>query len=362
MFISQKERIKYYDTLRTIAIISIIAVHSFQTFSPSFEVLHFKAYSFIEFARIGVPIFLMLSGALLLNRDIDIPDFLKKRLARLTYPFIFYLIIMMAVFYIITTHFTGFEHLTYVFTKAPFSTNWYFWLIASLYLAIPILNKFVRHSSMKEIEYFLLVFILGSFFYQICVWIGLSHPIDLTFFINPAGYLILGYYLANKEFNMDTNKIISLMLILFLISTAIKMSCLYGIIPHKLAHFWLNSKYCWGYIDTGLLQIVQSSTIFILFKYLYRSADGIYSKCRHALENNTINNLNVSVSKASYGMYLLHHTLLDPLRIILKGFAFSGSQVCLVILLQIFSLTFVCWIIVILLSKIPIIGKYAGYH
>lgn len=51
--------------------------------------MNFKVYGFIEFARIGVPVFLMLSGALLLNREIDITDFLKKRLARLTYPFIF---------------------------------------------------------------------------------------------------------------------------------------------------------------------------------------------------------------------------------------------------------------------------------
>lgn len=324
--------------------------------------MNFKVYGFIEFARIGVPVFLMLSGALLLNREIDITDFLKKRLARLTYPFIFYLIIMMIVFSIFIINFTGFESLSYIFKKAPFSPNWYFWLIASLYLAVPILNKFVQHSSMKEIEYFLLVFILGSFFYQICVLIHLSHPIDLTFFINPIGYLMLGYYLANKEFNMDNNKIISITLSLFLISTVIKMFGFYGIMPHELAHFWLKSKYCWGYIDTGLLQIVQSTAIFLLFKYLYRSTDGIFSKFRYALEKNTINNLNISVSKASYGMYLLHHSLLDPLRIILKGFTFSGSQICLLIIILIFSLSFVCWIMVILLSKIPIIGKYSGYH
>ena len=76
MLISQ-ERIKYFDTLRALAIISIIGVHVFQTF-PNAEVMHFRIYSLIEVVRFGVPIFLMLSGALLLNREINLDTFFKK--------------------------------------------------------------------------------------------------------------------------------------------------------------------------------------------------------------------------------------------------------------------------------------------
>lgn len=75
----KKERIKYYDLLKFLAIIGIIGIHTFQLW-PNAEIMNIQIKYLNEFFRYGVPIFLMVSGALLLNRNIEIENYLKKKI------------------------------------------------------------------------------------------------------------------------------------------------------------------------------------------------------------------------------------------------------------------------------------------
>ena len=106
MLFMVKERVKYYDTLRALAIIAVVMLHIFK-FWPQAEIMHFKVVYFIEITRFGVPTFLLLSGALLLNRKIDLEDFFKRRFTRLIYPFIFYLIPYAILLYVLINYCTG---------------------------------------------------------------------------------------------------------------------------------------------------------------------------------------------------------------------------------------------------------------
>lgn len=59
---------------------------------------------------IGVPLFLMISGALLLKREYPSPEkFLKKRFAIIIYPFIFWIIVILGQLYLhgYNSKFTG---------------------------------------------------------------------------------------------------------------------------------------------------------------------------------------------------------------------------------------------------------------
>jgi surface polysaccharide O-acyltransferase-like enzyme len=53
------------------------------------EVKHITIYAFSSISRFGVPVFVMISGALLLNRNIEIKSFITKKIKRLVVPFIF---------------------------------------------------------------------------------------------------------------------------------------------------------------------------------------------------------------------------------------------------------------------------------
>lgn len=74
------QRIKYYDTLRFLAIFGVIVLHVFQSFPADASIISFKIVSLSEIFKFAVPVFLMISGALLLGRDIEIHDFLKEDL------------------------------------------------------------------------------------------------------------------------------------------------------------------------------------------------------------------------------------------------------------------------------------------
>ncbi len=59
-------------------------------------------YSYQEIVRFAVPVFLMVTGALLLNREYEFKDFIKRKYIRLLLPLIFWQILV-----IITEILTG---------------------------------------------------------------------------------------------------------------------------------------------------------------------------------------------------------------------------------------------------------------
>jgi len=93
---TKKERIFYYDMLRAFAIIAVIICHvDFYFGNITTPVGILAKMTFHDIGRIGVPIFLMISGALLLNRDYtSLGDFIKRRFTRIVTPFIFWIILI----------------------------------------------------------------------------------------------------------------------------------------------------------------------------------------------------------------------------------------------------------------------------
>ena len=334
----KKERIKYIDLLKFLAIFGIIAFHIFNIW-PNAEILNFDIINFKEIVRYGVPIFLMVSGALLLNRNIELKEFMKKRLIRIALPLIFYLIIA----YVLNIY------------KAPLGTYWYCWMVICVYLAIPIINIFIKNAKMKEIEYFLILFAIATLIYQIALYFNIKHCLDLNFFIGPVSFLILGYYLSKKEFNTTPNKMIIISLISFIIITILKM---------KVGdYFNFNTGNLVSYLNINFLQILQASTIFLMIRYLYEAKESIFSKVKNLLEVNIINKFILSISRASYGMYLFHMLIYRGfLEDYLGTLPLTGTQVCITILVTSIALFIVSWLGVLILGQIPYIKKLSGYY
>lgn len=346
-----KVRLEYIDLLKFFAIFSIIAQHCFLVWQ-NVEVMNIKVYGFSGILRFGVPIFIMISGALLLNRDIEIGSFLKKKTSRLVYPFIF--------FYIITFLFVFLTGHTHAQTSDIFFFRWYFWMILGVYLSIPIINKFIQHSSMKEISYFIYIFIFASIFYQITYILGIIQCFDLTLFLSPLGYLVLGYYLSKKEFNLSTNKIITLSIIIFLISSFIESLIITGSIPMTEFNLANSSIGLTSYLDVNIIKIIQSASLFILCKYIYQS-NSIYKPIKNFLKTKIISKFVISVSRASYGMYLINLIPQLILYYYIKPLKLSGLQSSITIIGSSIIIFLVSWIIIIILSKIPYIKYLSGY-
>lgn len=136
------------------------------------------------------------------------------------------------------------------------------------------------------------------------------------------------------------------------------------IIPYNLIHNYnaTRSPIVSSFLDVGFVQLIQAGSFFIIFKYIYQAKSGIYLKIKNILEIDLLERFNLSVSKASYGMYLFHHTILEPLQIIVPTLALTGTEVCISIVLLSLGVFFISWIIVLVVNKIPHLDKFSGYH
>ena len=344
-----KNRIAYIDTLKFIGILSIIAVHVFQLWNNGQQIFNFEIYSLVEIVSSGVPLFLMISGALLLNRDIEIKNFLKKRYVRLCFPFVFYLIIHLLVYY--PNHFNIFEY------------NWYFWMIICVYLCIPVINKFIQYSNIEEVEYFLLIFFIGSIIYQVFYYFRVSNFINLIFFVAPLGYLVLGYYLSSKDLPLSSQQIVSICICVLIFITFLKILGSLNIIPYDLTHNFKvsQSKIFLSNLDLSSIEIIEASSIFLLIKNIYSCKKGVYSKIHGFLSKSYIKRFILSISRASYGMYLINRTIMLFFDNRFVNVPLSGTEICWYIVLITIFIFIISWLIVLLVNRIPYLNKFSGY-
>ena len=301
-----KSRYDYINYLRVLATLFVIFWHSVSDVYYKFGPISEWAQANIAFGvmiRWSVPCFFMISGALLLGKNVDTVTFYKRRFARLVLPLgtwtIIYALIRLYVFR------------TYTYTNQPQPGFWNFLIfdqfkslinnnlvyhlyfvsiILALYLVTPFLNAAIKTITKRDLEIFLAlgisIFSIKQFFPNILIVndFGISAPII---------YFILGYYLHN--YNLTKRSIIIIVIICIL--SMIWMTYL----NYRLEYINKNHNDTY-YLFSGFFVFLLSSTVFILFKYL-----PIYNKL------NKLNSKMKVVSTFTYGMYIIHPVVISCL-------------------------------------------------
>ena len=325
-----KERIFYYDFLRAFAIIAVLLCHMDIFYGPLNTTLAvIIKYTLHDIGRMGVPIFLMISGALLLNKDYDLSFFLKKRFSRIIYPFIFWVTILVIGLY--TFHENS---MIFPVIIGDFSVTWYFWTLIGIYLAIPVINTFQREYGETGLKYFLIIWFITMIFKTFN-----SYPLftnfNLDFFAGYIGYPVLGYYLDNKEFNISDKKLCIISLVILLIS--------------------LGSYVYIDYARLGLIELIYQNVpmIFIAssFFLFIKSIDNMTSFKQ--IKDNVVGKIIFSISICSYGMYFSHVMVLKALSIV-------NPHSNLLFPVMFIALIFISWLLVYIVSKIPYLKMFSG--
>ena len=209
-----KQRLLKYDVIRIVAICMVLMIHA-----TAYTVSYCKDPATPQFvivnilnciARAGTPMFLMLTGALLLdeNRKFDTKTFYKKNFLTIVLLLVFWLLfygawrafalpalqgktVELAQFWEYLLKLTGrFKHL------------WYLFMLVGVYLVIPILRLFVK----KENRYYILALILIAVVAQFAMRTSGLISKDIGTFFNKfhleyaTGYLpyvLIGWYLSN---------------------------------------------------------------------------------------------------------------------------------------------------------------------
>lgn len=129
-------RIRYVDQLRAVSILFLIAINVAMVFKYK-SVGNLQEYVVFTTFGFGVPIFLMLLGLLMLDRDYsDIETFIKTDFVRIFIPFLIWntlLALLMAA----SAGKLSFSFSCVVYFMSKFMTQqWYAWMLLGLYLSL----------------------------------------------------------------------------------------------------------------------------------------------------------------------------------------------------------------------------------
>jgi surface polysaccharide O-acyltransferase-like enzyme len=285
----------------------------------------------------------MITGALLLPREYELGDFLKRRLGRIITPFIFWSLVYVAyAWYNEDINFTpniwaDTRIVLHQLKYGAYYHLWYVYMLIGLYFVIPVLSKFVRNASEKEIVYFLIVWLAVMFLAQPYL-MRFSPSVDMHYFVGYIGYLVLGHYLTSKQFSPKLTR--GWLLLIFLLTLALIVggtywSCLNG---KGLTLF---------YEPLSPTIVLLSSSVFLLFRFTVINWSPRLKKFRDQLGAYT------------FGIYLAHALILDimgdPDNHINLNWQFCHPSVSIPLTALVCFIS--AFLLVYAISKIPVIGK-----
>ena len=217
-----------WDVLRVLACLMVVVIHARNPYTYGADgALDPWAAFFIVAARAGVPLFVMLSCALLLPLRQGVGDFLKRRFWRVAAPFAVWSAIF--AFIPLPADLTGYapvyEGLTppagaplwqealYGVLAIPVTFTgktcpyWFLYIILGLYLVMPIVSPWLRQASLRQLGLFVGVWGLTlaypflayagiSELHGVCAWNRIGMGYYLTGYI---GYLLLACFIIRAD-------------------------------------------------------------------------------------------------------------------------------------------------------------------
>lgn len=351
-------RIYYYDFIRAFAIFGVLACHCFAGSVVNVDLFNTRFWYYSLFLNslrlVSVPLFIVVSGALLIGKKDSIRVFIKKRFNKVIIPYIFW-VIMYILFLIFYRHFNV--------GKAVFSTIsipptagvffWFVQMIIVVYLIILILNKLIEYNKS-----FLGLSLILSILFVVLINFNLipsyPKPHNYVYYII---FAIFGVYLSSYDFKNNklaktlrlTNGKLTIIFFLILIASYLLEVYINASMSLSLNKYSPISQF-------SLLNICLVISTFLFFRYLFESK--FKSKnISKSLINSSIGKIILSISFCSYGIYLCHIIIRNLIKILLKNISLSQS-VFLTILLILDLI--ISWLVILSMSKIPILKKVSG--
>ena len=196
------------DMIRTIAIVAVILLHAgndltVQTMS-SLEVYRWWTVDFYQsFGRVGVPLFVMLTGMLLLTPRKEpegLETFFKKRWVRVGLPFVFWVVVYFLWDFLVNGQAVTANFIIQGVLSGPYYQFWYIYMLLGLYLLTPVLRVMVAHAERSVAKFSLLLWFVGTTILPVVALLTPYH-LDVNVLVIPTyvGYYVLGVYLISVK-------------------------------------------------------------------------------------------------------------------------------------------------------------------
>ncbi|MBO4211972.1 MAG: acyltransferase family protein [Oscillospiraceae bacterium] len=346
------KRIVYLDYLRIVSIFAVVMLHvaAWNWYDTDVHSYEWQVLNGIDgVLRWGAPVFVMISGAVNLGKDIPLKTLLFKRILRLVVAYVFW-----GVLYIVWRSlmfwgsFPAFKEFVKLALAGHYHT-WFMGMMIGLYLSIPMLNRIV--ADRKTAWYFVAVcFVFEILLSEGLSLLGLRHPqlagILMSFvsllqpkmFLGYSIYFVLGYLLHTAELkNAQRNWLYMLGL----------LGVLFTVIATALYSCSENTQQTRFYEYFTLNVLLASAGVFVLAK----------TKWNRAPSSSKGERLLSFAAKCSFGVYLVHPMFIESFKKLLDFYPLSFNPILAVPAesVAVFALSF---LISALLNKLPILNKW----
>lgn len=362
--LQKQDHVVWLDVVRFLAMFMVVCCHCTDPFNfypgiaPNIEEIKFWGAAYGAFLRPCVPLFVMITGALLLPVRSDASVFYKKRIPRVIFPFLIW-----SVLYNLFPWITGLLGLSpqVVLDFFPYAGEevmlqsfgiamdyilqiplnfsilavhmWYIYLLIGLYLYMPIFSAWVEKASERAKQWFLLVWgitlllpyynqFVAEYLWGTCSWNAFGM---LYAFAGFNGYLLLGHYLKNLDWSLG--KVLSVGIPMFIVGYAVTflgfrhMTSLPEYTDNMLELFF---TYC------SLNVVMMTIPIFMLAKKVEIRSESV----KKALANLTL---------CGFGIYMSHYFLTGPSVLLMRAL---NVPVCMQIPLAAVMAFCVSWLFV----------------
>jgi len=315
--------------------------------SPEGVVLWWTTNIYNSLARPAVPLFVMLSGALLLQPaklEEPLSVFFKKRLNRIGVPFLFW-----GAAYFAWRVFVHGETLTAntilegVLT-GPYFHFWFFYLLVGLYLLTPVLRVLVAYIKRRTFNFLLMLWFLGTAIVPI-LSLFTDYRLNSNVFILTGwlGYFLMGAYSLKTRVRSE---VLYATLGLGLVWTTIGTYIIVGTIGERQSQFFYDA-YSFSMIGVSVALFLILSTVSVE-RVEKRFPRG--SRLLSLISQNTI------------PIYLFHIMILEALQNGFLGFQISLATMNPVLEIPLITAVtlLICLTIIYPLKKVPFVKRIIG--
>jgi surface polysaccharide O-acyltransferase-like enzyme len=302
---------------------------------------------YASFGAMGIPLLVMLSGALLLDKskaDEPIRFFFKKRFNRIGLALIFWTIIYFIWAFKVTGKVPSTDEIMHGVFAGSYYHLWFLYLLLGLYLATPILRVLIKNMNRSQFKYLLALTLIGTIIPSLTTFISFDLTPVMFVFAGWVGYYLLGSFL--KEVEIKRTHALFLSVILGVICAIVGTYLLTSYAGGNFFNFFYN--------PLNFNIIIASTALFLLLFNV--SPKKIQSK--HVY----INRLIRWISENTLAIYLLHIIVLETFELGYLGFrisVFTMNAVLAIPLLVLVTLTLTS-VIIYLVKKIPHIDNVIG--
>lgn len=310
---ARSARIEYLDVLRVLSMLAVVLLHTMAgTLRANYgsSQWHFSNV-LTALATASVPLFFMVSGALLLSspHTASVGYSLKRRLSRVLVPFLVWSLIAVAYYLAVSWRFGGTADWTAAIDKlrhlpaSPTAIHfWFMYALIPLYILSPLIKKMVDGLDRNLVIY---LFAVWLFFSAVLPTVARFLPesyrplllldprYDPSLMAGYAGYFVAGYYLARLERPVSRAWLLLIVLA--------DLGCV------ALGTWWKTDR-LGAYSEifktySGVFTVVLSCALFLLGKEMLRTRRLGRSSAR----------LVGFLAPLAFGVYLVHNLLVDLL-------------------------------------------------